>query len=85
MRMLSPSLTFSMLSSHNVRYTTPVSSPMSASLTLWAAPSLPIGISLISVLDTTLAVTLTALDCGVKSPTFASTGCFFSKKPSTAN
>ena len=74
------------LSSHSVRYTTPVSSPMSASLTLCAEPSLPIGISRISVLDTTLAVTLTALDCGVKSPTFASTGVFlFSKKPSTAN
>ena len=51
-------------------YTTPVSSPTSASLTLWGEPSLPIGDSRISVLDTTLAVTLTAFDCGVNSPTF---------------
>src|SRR3990170_698428 len=64
----------------------PVSSPTNASQTLWAEPSLPIGISLISLFDTTFAVTLTALDCGVNSPTFASTGvrCLFSPKPSTA-
>ena len=86
MRMVSCSLILSMLSSHSVRYTTPVSSPTSASHTLWAEPSLPMGISRISVLDTTLAVTLTAFDCGFRSPTFASTGSFlFSKKPSTAN
>jgi len=86
MRRESFSLTLSMLSSHSVRYTTPVSSPISASHTLCADPSLPIGMSRVSVLDTTLALTLTAFDCGVKSPTLASTGCFlFSKNPSTAN
>jgi hypothetical protein len=43
------------------------------------------GISLISLFETTFAVTLTALEAGVNSPTFASTGCrLFSKKPSTA-
>jgi hypothetical protein len=48
-------------------------------------PSLPIGISRISLFETTFAVTLTALDWGVNSPTLASTGSlFFSKKPSTA-
>jgi hypothetical protein len=42
--------------------------------------------SRISLFETTFAVTLTALDWGVNSPTFASTGCLlFSKKPSTAN
>jgi len=63
----------------------PVSSPTSASQTLCADPSLPIGISRISLFETTFAVTLTALDCGVNSPTLASTGCLlFSPKPSTA-
>src|SRR3990170_5472400 len=81
------SFTFSMLSSHRVRYTLPVSSPTNASQTLCAEPSLPIGISRISLFETTFAVTFTALDCGVNSPTLASTGvlgCLLSKKPSTA-
>jgi hypothetical protein len=41
--------------------------------------------SLTSLFETTFAVTLTALEAGVNSPTFASTGCLLlSKKPSTA-
>src|SRR4030042_3104703 len=63
----------------------PVSSPTNASQTRWAEPSRPMGMSLTSLFETTFAVTLTALDAGVNSPTFASTGCrLLSKNPSTA-
>lgn len=62
----------------------PVSSPTRASQTLCGAPSLPAAMFLMSVFETVFAVTFTALEAGVSSPTFASTGCLFPEKLSTA-
>src|SRR4030042_3082708 len=81
---VSPSLTFSMLSSQSVRYTHPVSSPTSASLTLCGSPSLPAATFLTSLLDKTLASTFTAREDGFNSPILTSTGCLAPVNPSTA-
>ena len=73
-----------MLSSQSVKYTQPVSSPTSASLTLWGSPSLPAATFLTSLFDKTLASTFTALEEGFNSPIFTSTGCLAPVNPSTA-
>lgn len=65
----SPSLTLSMLSSHNVRRTEPVSSPTNASVTLWVEPSRRETTSLIGFFDTTFTVRFKLRDPGFKFPT----------------
>ena len=62
----------------------PVSSATNASHTRWGAPSLPAAMLLTSLFDTVFAMTFTALEVGVNSPTFASTGSLRLEKPSTA-
>lgn len=84
MLMVSPSLTLAMLSSQSVRYMHPVSSPIRASQTVWGAPSLPDAMLLTSLFETTFALTFTALEVGVNSPTFTSTDFLPPEKPSTA-
>ena len=62
----------------------PVSSPTNASHTRCGAPSLPAAMLRTSLFDIVFAMTFTALDVGVNSPTFASTGSLRLEKPSTA-
>ncbi len=72
---VSPSLILSMLSSHRLRYTQPVSSPTRASTILCGVKSLVLVVFRTSPFVTTLAVTFTALESGVSSPTLTLTGC----------
>lgn len=62
----------------------PVSSPTNASHTRCGAPSLPVAMFLTSLFDTAFAMTFTALEVGVNSLTFASTGSLRLENPSTA-
>jgi len=62
----------------------PVSSATNASHTRCGAPSLPAAMLRTSLFDIVFAMTFTALEVGVNSPTFASTGSLRFEKPSTA-